>query len=202
MDAFIGSGESCGMRSLLPMPRLALFLSSAVALLLASCSSTPDKVDSGTVRAQTFSFVVPKANTVNSSLEQRRSVHESVQSAIAANLERRGLRRVGSGGDVTVAYLLIVGNNVSTMTIRDYFGYGREVADLQDKAHEAYTGSKDPNHFKAGTLLIDLVDRSTQKLVWRGHATRPVLQDPDAATRAAQMRGVVDEILARARIGT
>jgi hypothetical protein len=44
---------------------------------------------------------------------------------------------VGSGGDVTVGYLLIVGNNGVTTSIDKYFGYSAAAAALHEKAHDA-----------------------------------------------------------------
>ena len=64
-----------------------------------------------------------------------------------------------------VAYLVIVGNNASTEAISTYFGYNRDAAALHDKAQDAYASSKNPNYFEAGTLLIDLIDAKTYKLL-------------------------------------
>ena len=66
---------------------------------------------------------------------------------------------------MTVAYLIVVGNNVTTSTINDYFGYGPDAAALEDKAQKAYTEGKQRGFFEAGTLLIDIVDSRTNKLL-------------------------------------
>jgi hypothetical protein len=108
--------------------------------------------------------------------------------------------KVNAGGDVTVPYLVITGNNISTRSIRDYFGYSEDVSDLHDRAHNAYTRSKNPNPFEAGTLLIDIVDGKNFKLMKRGHATRPSLRDLSAGAKAARIQEVVDEILRDVRI--
>jgi hypothetical protein len=38
---------------------------------------------------------------------------------------QQGVSRAADAGDVTVAYLIIVANNVTTTSINTYFGYGR-----------------------------------------------------------------------------
>ena len=67
-------------------------------------------------------------------------------------------------------------------------------------AHDAYTGSKNPNYFEAGTLVIDLVDAKSFKLLKRGYATRPVLRNLEADARAARIQGVVDQIFSDLRV--
>ena len=52
---------------------------------------------------------------------------------------------MASGGDVKVAYLVILGNNASTESMNTYFGYSRDAGALLDKAQDAYTSSKNPN---------------------------------------------------------
>jgi hypothetical protein len=175
-------------------------LLAAGALALAGCSSTPAKVDTGSIHARTFSFVDRGARPSPAYTDNRQAIHAMIQEAITRNLAARGVTRVATGGDVTVGYLVIVGNNASTAAISDYFGYGEDASALQDKAHAAYTESKNPNYFEAGTLVIDLIDTRSFKLLKRGHATRPILRNLPDDARAARIQEVVDEILRNVRI--
>src|SRR5262245_52963164 len=133
-------------------PRSFLTLAAAV-LVLAGCSSTPTKVDTGPIHARTFNFVVNIAKPTPGYADNRAIIHPMVQGAITKNLSARGINPVATGGDVTVAYLIITGNNGSTASINDYFGYGEDATALHDKAFKAYTESKNPNYFEAGTLV-------------------------------------------------
>jgi hypothetical protein len=181
-------------------PTLTALLPLAVTLLaLAGCSSTPTKVDHGPIRARTFSFVT-RDRAVPDYADGRQVVHTMIQNAITKNLGARGLTKTEQGGDVTVAYLLIVGNNAVTTSVNDYFGYGEDAAALQNKAHKAYTGSKNPNYFEAGTLLIDIIDSKTFKLLQRHYVTRPVLRDLNDDARAARIQETVDQILAEVQV--
>jgi len=172
-----------------------LFVLAALALLaLAGCSSTPTKVDNGPIKAGSFSFV----NTGRAQpdyADSRAEVHKLIQDAITADLARRGVNHVASGGDLTVAYLIIVGNNATTSAINDYFGYGRDASALGEIAHEKYTRNKNPNYFEAGTIVIDLIDGPTNKLLKRNYATRPLLANPSNDVRAARIQQAVDEAL-------
>ncbi len=172
------------------------FLAFAVcALALAGCSSTPTTVDTGPIQARTFNFVNRGGRPVPAYAEGKLPVHSMIQSAITKNLASKGITKVDTVGDVTVGYLIVVGNNVSTTTIDDYFSYGDDAAALHDKAQSAYASSKNPNYFEAGTLLIDITDSRTFKLLKRGYATRQILRNVSDSTRAERLQEVVDQIL-------
>jgi hypothetical protein len=169
------------------------------ALLIAGCG-TPTKVDTGSIQAATFSFIAGGTKPVPDFADSREQVHAMIQDSISRNLAGKGLNKVASGGDLIVAYLVIAGNNSSTEAINTYFGYGRDFSALHDKAHEAYTDSKNPNYFEAGTLLVDLIDAKTYKLLKRAYVTRPLLRNPAAEVRAERIQEAVDTVLRDVRI--
>ncbi len=179
-----------------------LFLLAAGALALAGCSTPPNKVDSGTVHARTFSFVQRTTKPPPAYADNREVVHTMIQDAITKSLADRGVTKVASGGDVTVGYLVIVGNNATTESISDYFGYGEDAAALHEKAHAAYTGSKNPNYFEGGTLVIDIVDSKSFKVLKRGYATRPILRNLTNEARAERIQEAVNEILGSLRFSS
>jgi hypothetical protein len=177
------------------MKTLTALLFTAAAFALAGCSSTPTTVDSGTIRARTFSFVNPGNRPPPSGTDTRQAAHAMIQEAITKTLASRGVQQVPSGGDVTVAYLVIVGNNVVTTSINDYFGYGRDAAGLLDKAHSSSKRTKIPDAFEAGTLVVDIISSSDYKLLSRSYATRRILRDLPATERQARVQEVVNEVL-------
>jgi len=178
------------------------FLFLLAALFTAGCSSTPTQVSSGAIQARTFSFPTRTGNPDMSIADNRESALRMIKTAITQNLAARGVSRVDSGGDVIVRFLIIKGDNVSTETIRNYFGYSDDTSVLHDKAHEAYMRSKNPNYFQAGTLIIDIVDGKNFKLLKRAYTTRPISADLSESARAARIQEAVDEILRDVQIKT
>ena len=164
-------------------------------LLLAACSSTPTKVDEGPIKANSFSFVNIASRPQPTYADQRTEVNKLIQDAITANLARFNVPHVASGGDITVAYLVIVGNNATTSSINDYFGYGRDASAIGEIAHEKYTQNGTPNYFEAGTIVIDILDSRTNKLLKRSYASRPLLANPTTEVRTARIQQAVDEAL-------
>jgi hypothetical protein len=118
-----------------------------------------------------------------------------IQNAITKDLAIRGVTRVASGGDLTVCYLVIIGNNATTEAINDYFGYREGANELHEIAHDAYTGSKSPNYFEAGTLVIDIIDNKNNKLVKRNYGTETIIRNLAPEERAERIQEVVDRIL-------
>ena len=172
-------------------------------LLFMPCCSTSspekEKVDTGVIKAHTLSFVRPGPRPP-AGTDDREPVHRMIQSAIAQNLASKGVTKTTSGGDITVAYLVIIGTHTSTEAVSDYFGYSDDSEKLHLKAHDVYTGNANRNYFEAGTLLIDVLDSKTSKLLKRGYATRPLLRNLPASERAAQVQEVVNSILSDLRI--
>jgi hypothetical protein len=166
-----------------------------VTFFFAGCSSTPSKVDHGPIKAASFSFISIGNRPQHGYADQHADAHKLIQDAITANLTALGVARVPSGGDLTVAYLIIVGNNATTTSINDYFGYGRDVGALDEIAHEKYTQNANPDYFEAGTIIIDILDSRTNKLLKRNYATRPLLANPTAEARAVQIQSAVNEAL-------
>ncbi len=174
-----------------------------VALLGFGCSSTRTHVDTGPIHAGTFSFIAAAPNnSIDAPFVQDpwAPVHGFIQESITRNLAQKGLLKTASGGDVTVAYLVIAGNNGNTTAIDTYFGRGRNASGLEDKAHAAYNSSKNPNYFEAGTLLVDFVDTKTGKLLKRSYVVRPLLRNPSAELRGERIQEAVDSVLQDVRI--
>jgi hypothetical protein len=170
------------------------------ALLVAGCSSTPTNVDTGPIPAATYSFIAKTPGLAPEYADSREQIHAMIQDSISRNLAAKGLSKLASGGDVVVAYLVIVGNNASTESINTYFGYGRGAAALHDQAQDAYAGSKNPNYFEAGTLLVDIIDAKTYKLLKRSYVVRPLLRNPSAELRAERIQEAVDAVLRDVRL--
>ena len=173
--------------------RLTFLASLAIAAAVLSGCGTPAHVNTGTIRATTFSFLRPGPLPEAAFAERRQDVHAMIQEAITKDLAAKGVSQVAAGGDVTVAYLVVVGNNATTSSINDYFGYSPDATALVDKAHKAYTADDHRNYFEAGTLLIDIVNPRTNKVLARNYVTRPILRDATAEARQARLQEAVDE---------
>jgi hypothetical protein len=59
------------------------------------------------------------------------------------------------------------------------------------------TGGVDVTQYQQGTLIIDIIDMSTQKLVWRGTGSGTMSDSPSVETRTENINNGVNQILAQ-----
>jgi hypothetical protein len=98
-------------------------------------------------------------------------IKEAVNSALAA----KGWKQVDSGGDVAVVAIETTQNQQTLNTFYDGFGGGwrwRGFGGFGDSTTTVDT-------YRVGTLVVDLFDSSTKKLIWRGSASETLSDKSD-----------------------
>jgi hypothetical protein len=88
-------------------------------------------------------------------------IKDSVNAALAA----KGLTLVDSGGDVSILAIEITRNQQTLNTFYNGFGGGWGWRRFGGGFGEATTTTET---YKVGTLVVDLFDTKTKKLLWRG----------------------------------
>jgi Domain of unknown function (DUF4136) len=157
------------------------------------CAGAKTHVDKGPVKARTFSFLDTKQRPVRDDIKQ---AHAIVQQALIHNLAAKGLTNTPANGDVTVAYLIIAGNNSATTSLNEYFGYTDDSDALVDKVHKQQTSKDSRGYFESGTLVIDILDPKTSKLLQRRSIEAPIMRNLSVDQRSARMQQIVDQALA------
>jgi hypothetical protein len=162
-------------------------------------------MSSGAVRAlqgKTFSFITPhRAATPGRS--EAHGYNPAIQAGIEKELLRKGLKRVDSGGDITVAYLIAIRSGASTSAVSEFFGHGEETEKLLAQAHKRATKlvkemdenrMVDSRKFKAAALVIDMVDAKSTDLLFRQSVVRPLLVKPSEAARGKALNQALADI--------
>ena len=173
----------------------ALFGCLALAAFVAACSSVKTYVNKAPVKARTFSYLDPGSREVPSYAEAKKEAHAIIQQAITKCLAAKAVSHVPSGGEVTVAYLVVVGNNSTTTSLNNYFGYTDDSNAFVDKIHAAQTGSQSRGYFQEGTLVIDFVEPGTSKVLQRRCIQAPVLLNLSQEARSERVQKIVDQAL-------
>ncbi len=183
------------------MKKLTYLLVSMSVLVFVGCSTVKTKVSTGPIAARTFSFLNPGAKAAPAAADKRSQVHAAIQEAITRNLAGKGLSLSAAGGEVTVAYLVIAGNNVTTTSLNEYFGYASDSSELVDKVHtEQAVKGANREYIEAGTLVIDLLDPKTSKLLKRSSISAPILRDLPLDSRRSRLQSIVDQALSDLRV--
>ena len=96
---------------------------------------------------------------------------DRVKEAIDRALSAKGWTRVPSGGDVSIVAVGTTREKQTLQTFYDGFdgwfwgGFGQSTTYVE--------------HYPVGTLIVDLFDTNTKKLIWRGSATDALTGKPD-----------------------
>ncbi len=169
----------------------------SLSVLLVGCSSVemPKGTSKGYASAR---FVKEGSEPLPQYARIDADVNGMIQDAIRMRFQDNGLtfQSVDTDSDVVVTYLLIMQNNIGTTAIEDYFGYGREVESIITAAHEKWVvKGNSENHFEVGTLVIDVLETSSGKLIYRGFSHGNIERGIDDDERAQRVAGAVDEAL-------
>lgn len=104
---------------------------------------------------------------------------QRIRKAVDRELAAQGLQRVDQGGDLLVATHAAARTQtrVDVETLPSYYGYywrrpfwhGHQTADVRE--------------IEVGTLIVDLLDATQERLVWRGKATGTIRSNPEKNTK-------------------
>jgi hypothetical protein len=89
---------------------------------------------------------------------------DRIKSAVNSALAEKGLNQVDSGGDVSIVAIEMTHNQQTLNTFYDGFGGGWGWRRFGGGFGEATTTT---DTYKVGTLVVDLFDTKTKKLLWR-----------------------------------
>jgi hypothetical protein len=102
---------------------------------------------------------------------------DRIKATVNSTLAAKGWTQVESGGNVSIVAMEMNQTHQTLNTYYDSFGggwgWGRRFGGFGDDFGESTTT---PETYRVGTLVVDLFDTSTKKLIWRG-SLRDVLSD-------------------------
>ncbi|MGB0258906.1 MAG: DUF4136 domain-containing protein [Coraliomargarita sp.] len=121
--------------------------------------------------------------------------HAVIQKEIVSSLKQGGLKETGDDAELIVAYLVLIQDNAASTAIDNY--YVNSGSEILSYAHEqvAVKGNYSRD-FKAGTLIIDVIDAKERKLIYRNYASKQIAEELEGAAREARIKSVVDEAIA------
>ena len=157
----------------------------ACGILLGGCSSISTNFDydakADFAALQTYRWLPPPKNPAVNSLSRDR-----ILAAVNTGLIAKGYRQVNANADFEVA---IHGGSQDRVQVTDWgYTYG---------PRGAYRGGRgvDVYQYREGTLILDIVDANTHKLIWRGTARKALHSNPTPEERTKTINAAVEKIL-------
>jgi len=132
-----------------------------------------------------------------------------IKDAATAALTNKGLTLNQRQPDLLVSYSTIVGTGVRTYYYPNYgsiypgYGFGFGWGGFYRPYYYAYGAPfayggmvVDQEHYKEGTLIIDLIDRNSRQVVWRGYGVGEVHRnhEKDIEELPKEVSGVLDQL--------
>ena len=159
-----------------------LIFTLAVGGLIFSCSSIKVTTDSEKStdfsQYKTFSFLgwQNDSGKLLNEFDKKR-----MRDAFKAEFQKRDMRFVESGGDITVSLFLVVSQEKSVTAYTNYYvggGYGR-----YRRYGYGWGGSSSTtyteNDYLKGTLVMDVFDEASGDQIWQGVAVKTVEEKPE-----------------------
>jgi hypothetical protein len=171
-------------------------LAAAIACLgIISCSTNVD-MPKGTSKGYTSARLIQRdPNLPATTNATEKQVHGMIQRSLAKQFASKGIAYGKGDADLIVAYLVIYQEPGMTADYRDYFGYGRNADDIAVLAHNRGALGSRSEYFRQAGIVIDVVDRRTNKLVYRNFAKNDVVKGASDSTRAARIDAAVAQAL-------
>ena len=113
---------------------------------------------------------------------------ERIEDAVAYELKRRGLEYVESGGDLVVSLFITIDDKTGVTYDTDYYGgfyYGGYYRYGPGWGWgPGYTTTRAYEYeYHVGTLVVDVFDKDSEKLIWEGIAQKTVDENPQSRER-------------------
>jgi hypothetical protein len=179
------------------MKHLIGLLSFTALAFFASCSTHVD-MPKGTSKGYNSARLIqrsPHLPAITNPTEKQ--VHGMIQRSLAKQFTSRGMAYGKGDADLIVAYMVIYQESGMTADFRDYFGYGRDVDQIAEVAHDrGVLDNKRPDFFRQAGILIDVIDARTNKLVYRHLTKGDVVAGASPSNRAAGIDAAVAGALA------
>ena len=150
------------------------------AIGLVGCSTTKVRTDydqrSSFHELRTYQWLDKRVGTARNPAINSQLLQTRIQKAVDIELLRLGFEKASSREPDFLITYHVVANEKYDVSIDDdygYYGYGRF------GHHRPYYGSTIyTDEYLEGTLILDIIDAKTNKLIWRGWATKTLDNNP------------------------
>ncbi len=170
-----------------------------ISMLIASCSSIKFSSDKdGSVDFTKFKTLSYYGWAEESDKILNRFEKERIEKAFADEFKKRGIEIIDRDGDIIVSLYIVVDQKTGTTAYTNHYGgggpygyyggYGGWGMGYSSTSYQEYD-------YLVGTLICDVFDSSTKKLIWQGVVSGEI--DDNPKTRERNTPRVIKELMKR-----
>jgi uncharacterized protein DUF4136 len=109
---------------------------------------------------------------------------ERIIKAVGDEMQKKGFQQIGdTTADLMVNVVALLNDKVQLTSRSDYYGYGGMYRPYYWGGGAGYsTTTYDMQNYKDGSLIVDVVDGATRRLVWTGAGNKEIdkpIKDPE-----------------------
>ena len=179
------------------MKRLAIFF--VLFLLIAGCSTisvqTEGKVPSDPAKIKATYGWLDKAVPSNDIRVNNAEINRMVRNSVEKHLATRGYIRVEPDqADYLLSWYGNITDEVKELSLSSFYarnGYTGMIGTMPENVE----GGKVKKVFSRGTLILDVMDKETQKVIWRGTATNTIQENMSKGRKAQYVDASIKKIL-------
>ncbi len=181
-----------------------IILISVSILLLSSCSSTKFTSDKdGSVDFTKFKTLSYYGWSEGSDKVLNRFEKERIENAFAEEFLKRGIKIIERDGDIIVSLYIVVDKKTGATAYSNHYGGGGPYGYYGGYGYGAGWGwgmgysstSYQEYDYLVGTLVCDVFDSSTKKLIWQGVVSGEI--DDNPKSRERNIPRVIRELMKR-----
>ncbi|WP_319533958.1 DUF4136 domain-containing protein [uncultured Vibrio sp.] len=143
-----------------------------LALFMAACTTVTTDVDKQADFSSYKTFDFGDQGGTPASIDARR-----IEQSIGSQLEANGLARVSADGDIYVHHDIVENTEFVSSGSSVSFGYGWNSFGVITSSPERY------RERKYGNLIVELVDKKANQVVWKGLSSRKLTASMDSEKR-------------------
>jgi len=170
------------MKKYLQIPTLLL-----IAAYLISCGPSlkvTDDYDKSVNFDQYKTFSLFNSDSIHDAISQLNQ--QRIINAVKNEMTKKGFQENTTNPDVLVNITAILQNRVAVSSTTDYYGYGGTYRPYYWGGGMGGSSTTNYNvqHYKDGSLIIDVIDANSKKLIWQGTGNKEIdkpAKDPDTA---------------------
>ncbi|EDQ01784.1 conserved exported protein of unknown function [Shewanella benthica] len=168
-----------------------------VALALSACSTLKTSSDYDPAAnfndVKTYAWIVKK--TQDSTYHLDGLMDQRIRAAVDSQLSAKGITLTDAAtADILVNYLTKVDKKINVDTFSTNYGYNPYYG-----SRWGYSGSMNTQtrvrEYEVGTLILDMVNRETGKLIWRGSVADTIRDQHTPEERAEVINHAISEML-------
>jgi hypothetical protein len=172
-------------------------LIAAAVLALSACSTLKSNSDFDPSvsfdQYKTYAWVEKKSDEVGYQLDGL--MDQRVRAAIEDQLTLKGLAKTDKqSADLLVNYITKVDKKINIDTFNSHFGYNPYYGPRWGWGGSMQTETI-VREYEVGTLMVDLVDHKTNKLVWRGTVADTVREQNTPAQRIQKINKAIAAVM-------